>query len=470
MDIHNPEIWLSHLLEALPEEKLASKLSDENPQWEYIDGEIVKLGSLNHAQLDVPELQRQGLQLLASESKDFRLTSHLLRTLQHAGNPLLALSVLTHYVTHYWTIAWPQSAANKKRFADQILKRFEPGIAGFAAASTPAQRDALLGELAKLAQCWQACGMPELASATDDLFAQYQRAFRDSSPAVAPSVQPVAATTAPAAIPASPPVATAPAPGVSIDSHDDKAWRDTLLKVAGILCERQPASPQGYRLRRHALWQNITSAPQAESDGRTPLAAVSADMVADYQARLARADMPLWQQVEQSLLLAPYWLDGHHLSAQIAQQLGHADVAQAIRDEVRRFVARLPSLDPLLFNDRSPFISDTTRQWLADEPQKPVAVAVATDDMTQQVWQCWQEQGLEAALVLAERLPGDTPRAQFYRQYLSAQLLEASGMTQLARHHYRTLFKSGLHTMLSDWEPALLEQLETKLATETTSE
>lgn len=466
MDIQNLDVWLSHLLEALPEEKLASKLSDENPQWEYIDGEIVKLGSLNHAQLDVPELQRQGLQLLASESKDFRLVSHLLRTLQHAGNPLLALSVLTHYVTHYWTVAWPQNTANKKRFADQILKRFASGIFAFVAVSTPEHRDALLGELAKLAQCWQACGMPELASATDELFAQYQRAFRDSSPAVVPSVQPVAATPAPAA----PPVATAPAPVVSIDSHDDKAWRDTLLKVAGILCERQPASPQGYRLRRHALWQNIISAPQAESDGRTPLAAVSADMVADYQARLARADITLWQQVEQSLLLAPYWLDGHHLSAQIAQQLGHNDVAQAIRDEVRRFVARLPSLDPLLFNDRSPFISDTTRQWLADEPQKPVAVAVATDDMTQQVWQCRQEQGLEAALVLAERLPGDTPRAQFYRQYLSAQLLEASGMTQLARHHYRTLFKSGLHTMLSDWEPALLEQLEMKLATETTSQ
>ncbi|EAA9551731.1 type VI secretion system protein TssA [Salmonella enterica subsp. enterica] len=466
MDIHNPDVWLSHLLEALPEEKLASKLSDENPQWEYIDGEIVKLGSLNHAQLDVPELQRQGLQLLASESKDFRLVSHLLRTLQHAGNPLLALSVLTQYVTHYWTIAWPQSAANKKRFADQILKRFESGMGGFAATSTPDQCDALLGELAKLAQCWQACGMPELASATDDLFAQYQRTFRDSSPVAAPPVLPTVGATLPEVVP----VTAAPAPVVNIDSHDDKAWRDTLLKVAVILCERQPASPQGYRLRRHALWQNITSAPQAENDGRTPLAAVSADMVADYQARLARADMTLWQQVEQSLLLAPYWLDGHHLSAQIAQLLGHDDVAQAVRDEVRRFVARLPALASLLFNDRSPFISDATRQWLADKPQKPAAVAVVTDDMTQQVWQCWQEQGLEAALALAEKQPGNTPRAQFYRQYLTAQLQEAAGMTQLAQDHYRMLFKAGLHTMLSDWEPALLEQLETKLATETTSE
>lgn len=35
MDIQNPEVWLSHLLEILPEEKLTAKLSDDNPQWEY---------------------------------------------------------------------------------------------------------------------------------------------------------------------------------------------------------------------------------------------------------------------------------------------------------------------------------------------------------------------------------------------------------------------------------------------------
>ncbi len=265
MDIQNPKTWLSHLLETLPEEKLAAKLSDDNPQWEYIDGEIVKLGSLAHSQLDIPEIQRQGLTLLASESKDFRLVAHLLRTLQHAGNPLLALSMLTQYVAHYWATGWPQNAANKGRFASQILKRFEPGIAGFASASTPAQRDALLGELAKLAQCWQENTMPELASATDDLFALYQRAFRDSSPVTAPAAPSTVTTDTPTAVPdPSAPVTAAPAPVVSIDSHSDKTWRDTLLKVAAILCERQPDSPLGYRLRRHALWQTITSTPQSE--------------------------------------------------------------------------------------------------------------------------------------------------------------------------------------------------------------
>lgn len=39
MDLRDPNVWISHLLENLPEEKLASALKDDNPNWEYIDGE-----------------------------------------------------------------------------------------------------------------------------------------------------------------------------------------------------------------------------------------------------------------------------------------------------------------------------------------------------------------------------------------------------------------------------------------------
>lgn len=306
MDLRNSDIWFAHLLENLPEEKLTSPLKDDNPDWEYIDGEMLKLGSLAHSQLDIPEIQRRGLALLASESKDFRLLAHLLRTLQHAGDPLLALRLLALYVEHYWTVAAPQNAAHKQRFATQVIKRFEAGVENFAENADTTQRESLLAELAKLAQRWQEQNIPALALAVDGLSSQYRRAFRGAAPvppAAGPSTHPtsVSATQSPSVPPSAPAVVTAPV--VDIDSHDDKAWRDTLLKVAAILCERQPDSPQGYRLRRHALWQAITSAPQAESDGRTPLAAFPADMMDDYLARLNTADMALWQQVEK----AYYW-------------------------------------------------------------------------------------------------------------------------------------------------------------------
>lgn len=188
MDLRNPDVWIAHLLENLPEEKLATALKDDNPDWEYIDGGIVKLGSLAHSQLDIPELQHRGLILLASESKDFRLLAHLLRTLQHAGDPLLALRLLALYLEHYWSVAAPQNMAHKKRFAAQVIKRFEAGVTAFAENAATAQRDALLGELAKLAQCWQSHNVPELAQATDDLFALYQRAFNGTAPVSPASV------------------------------------------------------------------------------------------------------------------------------------------------------------------------------------------------------------------------------------------------------------------------------------------
>lgn len=468
MDLRNPDTWISHLLENLPEDKLASALKDDNPDWEYIDGEMLKLGSLAHSQLNIPEIQRQGLVLLASESKDFRLLAHLLRTLQHAGDPLLALRLLTLYVEHYWTQAAPQNAVHKQRFAAQVIKRFEAGVESFAENADTTQRDSLLAELAKLAQRWQEHNVPVLAQAVDDLSSQYRRAFHRAAPVqpAPPSIDSPALTvptTVPASVTAS---AIAAVPTVDIESHDDKSWRDTLLKVAAILCERQPDSPLGYRLRRHALWQAITSVPLAESDGRTPLAAVPADMTADYQTRLNNADLALWQQVEKSLLLAPYWLDGHYLSAQAAQRLGYTSVAEAIRDEVARFLARLPQLTALLFNDRTPFMNEQTKQWLATSPDSQKAPIVRTDEDTEVVRQCFSEQGLEAALQYLEKLPEGDPRDQFLRQYLGAQLMEDAGMVQLAQQQYRMLFKAGLRMTLADWEPSLLEQLEKKFTAE----
>lgn len=405
--------------------------------------------------------------ILASESKDFRLLAHLLRTLQHAGDPHLALRLLALYVEHYWAVAAPQNMAHKKRFASQVIKRFETGIEVFSQNAATAQRDALSGELAKLAQCWQSHNAPELAQATDDLFALYQRAFNRAAPAPVPT--PAASGSSPQTTATSESGVTqpsAPAPQIVIDSHDDKAWRDTLLKVAAILCERQPDSPQGYRLRRHALWQNITSTPQAESDGRTPLAAVSADMVADYHAQLGSADMALWHQVEKSVLLAPYWLDGHCLSAQTALRLGYKQVADAIRDEVIRFLERLPQLTGLLFNDHTPFISEQTKQWLAASPDAKVAPVAQIGEESKAARACFAEQGLEAALRYLDMLPEGDPRDQFHRQYLAAQLTEEAGLVQLAQQQYRMLFRMGLQMMVADREPSLLEQLEQKFTAE----
>ncbi|HGV2325033.1 TPA: type VI secretion system domain-containing protein, partial [Escherichia coli] len=182
--------------------------------------------------------------------------------------------------------------------------------------------------------------------------------------------------------------------------------------------------------------------------------------------RLASADMALWQQVEKSVLLAPYWLDGHCLSAQTALRLGYKQVADTIRDEVIRFLERLPQLTGLLFNDRTPFLSEQTKQWLAASPDGKVAPVAQIGEESQAARACFAGQGLEAALRYLDMLPEGDPRDQFHRQYLAAQLTEEAGLIQLAQQQYRMLLMIGSQMMVSDWEPSLLTQLEQKFTAE----
>ncbi len=171
-------------------------------------------------------------------------------------------------------------------------------------------------------------------------------------------------------------------------------------------------------------------------------------------ARLNNADMALWQQVEKSLLLAPYWLDGHYLSAQTALRLGYKQVADAIRDEVTDFLARLPALINLLFNDRTPFVSEQTKQWLASSGSVNQTVPVVqTDEELQAAKACFDENGLEAALRTRKTCPKVIP-PPVSPPVFGAQLLEEAGMVQLAQQQYRMLFRTGLHMMLSEWEPS----------------
>lgn len=203
----------------------------------------------------------------------------------------------------------------------------------------------------------------------------------------------------------------------------------------------------------------ITALPGAQSDGRTPLAAVSADRTADYQARIVTADLPLWQQVEQSLTLAPYWLDGHALSAQIASRLGYEIVACAIREELMAFLARLPGLRTLFFTDMTPFLSPETVAWLQPDSEEKGSNALIEQD---EIWQCYQQQGLEAALQMLDKQPQPEPRARFYNQLFSAQLLEHAGLNALAQQQYASLLQVGQQMQLSAWEPTLMALLTEK--------
>ena len=466
--------WCGRLLTPLSTELVKGAVPADEPRWDYVETELVKLGSLAHSQVDLNAVAEACLVLLESKTKDMRVLAQLLRCLQHPAKatPMgTAILLLECWIRDYWSLAWPGNVTQKQRLMVQIVKRFEGVLPRVSESASAAELASLLARAEQLEAAWLAL-CPDKGELLDPLVMGLKRAQRQqvaqaqADEAGAPQSS---ATVAPGAAVSGIPVTTSSAaqgsasqrPAVEIDSSNDRAWRQTQLKVAELLIERQPEAAVGYRLRRHAIWAGITTPPMTAQGNKTQLAPMSVDMVDEYRAAMNAADQGLWQRIEQSLTLAPYWFEGHMLSAMVAQKLGFATVAQAIMQELETFLQRLPTLRELTFSDGTPFLSAECSRWL--QPAKGGSSdGQGGCSLAEEVALRHGEQGVAAALALLDERMAQLkePRARFHAQLVQAELLEQEGMNSLARQHYQHLWQEATRLGLSQWEPGLVSRLE----------
>lgn len=466
--------WCGRLLTPLSAELVKGAVPADEARWDYVETELVKLGSLAHSQVDLNAVAEACLVLLESKTKDMRVLAQLLRCLQHPAKatPMgTAILLLECWIRDYWSLAWPGNATQKQRLMVQIVKRFEGVLPRVSESASAAELAGLLARAEQLEAAWLAL-CPDKGELLDPLVMGLKRAQRQqvaqaqADEAGAPQSS---ATVAPGAAVSGIPVTTSSAeqgsasqrPAVEIDSSNDRAWRQTQLKVAELLIERQPEAAVGYRLRRHAIWAGITTPPMTAQGNKTQLAPMSVDMVDEYRAAMNAADQGLWQRIEQSLTLAPYWFEGHMLSAMVAQKLGFATVAQAIMQELETFLQRLPTLRELTFSDGTPFLSAECSRWL--QPAKGGSSdGQGGCSLAEEVALRHGEQGVAAALALLDERMAQLkePRARFHAQLVQAELLEQEGMNSLARQHYQHLWQEATRLGLSQWEPGLVSRLE----------
>lgn len=455
--------WCARLLTSLPDEQIKSAVLADEPRWDYVETELVKLGSLAHSQVDLNAVAEACLGLLESRTKDMRVLAQLLRCLQHPAKatPLgAAISLLEAWIQAYWLLAWPGNASQKQRLMVQIVKRFEGALPRICESASAAELAQLLAQAEQLERVWLA-QCPDKGELLDPLVMGLKRAQRQQ---VAQAQADAAGQPQSSGAGAMVLSGGGGSAGIDVDSSNDRAWRQTQLKVAELLIERQPEAAVGYRLRRHAVWAGITAVPMSGAGNKTPLAPMSADMVDEYRAAMNAPDQGLWQRIEQSLTLAPYWFEGHRLSAEVAQKLGFGAVAQAIAEELGTFLQRLPALRELAFSDGSPFLSPECSRWL--QPAKGGGAGSGEAGLAEEVAQRHGEQGVAAALALLDERMAQLkePRDRFHALLVQAELLAQEGMEALARQHYQHLWQEASRLGLSHWEPGLVNRLESLAA------
>lgn len=450
---------------------------DEDLEWLELDSDMVKLGSLEHQTLNISHLRHLAAQLLSTKSKDLRILAHFLRTLQHSGKVtelLIGLASFADYVENYWETSPPSQKIRKERLTQQIFKRFENMASYFSQDSSRLEKDQAKQQFARLIEFWK--DNVKLKAELEQLLQRYTFTDKqihqndnvsDSSGDEKPNygrkiiTESEHSTSDLRNISSEKEVIKPIVEPVSIDTSNDRAWKNTLLKVADYLIERDFSNPIGYQLRRFAIWSLITVAPLAEND-RTQLAAVSQDRINDYKILIEKAlSSDVWKEIEYSLTLAPYWIEGHYLSAKVAERMSCPQVAKAIKESVLSFIERLPELKQLKFNDGTPFISDECSSWLYDNNEINQAL-VSDIQLNEQIGDYYKEQGILNTLKFINDQSYTDLRSQIYAQLSSIELLEKEGLHNLAKQQYFTLEQAISPIMVKDWEPSLFTLLHDK--------
>lgn len=432
-------------------------------RWEFIETAMLKLGSLQHSEVDLPQVCEYTLQLLEQSSKDLRLLTHLLRALLQVADASalgLALQLLHLWLQHFASLFPNAGTPRQSRLLLQSLQRMQSCCSRLEPIDE-AQWTSLLQHASQIKSLCQA-DKRDLSVASQHLQQAIQQLTIAQSSAQ--TGKPETATASDSATRNESPPGTMPEPAATELQHHlvnldaigtgsvdpgraSRSRRQTLLALATQLIQLDSGHPIGYRLRRFAIWSGIETLPNHSPQRRTELAAPDADRRHDYRQGLAHPSTTLWQQIEESLLLSPFWLEGHWYSAQMAQSLGHLAIAKAISQELKAFLQRLPGLEHLTFADGTPLLDEEARHWLQQEHAMQQASPFGITDIH-------TLDQLEAALQHSS-----SPEQQFHLQLALAHHLEQQQQTTLAAHSYRLLQQYARQLSLAEWNPQLLAQL-----------
>lgn len=450
---------LKALLSPLHASQPAGTFDAENPLFQDIDHEMVKLGGLQERAIDWEFVDLSARRYLNEHCKHFRIAGHLmtahLRTNSWRGWADVA-GILAGMVEKYWETGHPKPGPTgylgKRRLVGNYLERLGdalPGLArkGYAEDFYKAAQQALDSLQASAALA--GLKVADL-SRLESKLRQYSEA--SSAPEVtAPRVSLPTGNDALAETFLTPPQ---PQPG------NERENRRSLLTAAEFINHQDLYDPTGYLLRRFALWAHLLQAPATRNENRTELMAAPVDLVSDYDKALAGNNISptLLQRIERSVAASPYWLRGSFLAAEVARKLDMPRVAEAIRQASERFVTRLPALTALAFADGRPFIDDDTQAWLSGSTQNAgVGTGLEYPALRDELSVLLDSTGVESMLRTLESTQqrNTDPRHACHVMAIAAELLASRGLSWLAEGLYARARSVMDSVTLPAWEPEL---------------
>lgn len=440
---------------------VGERLSDD-PLFDFVEDQMMKVGSLSHASVQWPEVEQTTVMLLSEKSKDLKLLLILLQCLHNKVTPsrfVVSLQLLTDFMFLYWEECFPapgpKGRVARGKFFSQIVQRFTLVIDKLDFDQfTKQERNTLKEAL----ESWH------LSVTNADLLSDSVTSLATKiTSALTRTVERERIEQTASEKVVSAPIASSQK-AVSVDSSSDKATKQSLLKVADVLSEQEFGIALAIRVRRYAVWSSIASLPEHDANGETQLRGMMQERVKEYHDQLRAPDLELWRKVEQSLTMAPFWFEGQLMSYDIAKSLGQSAWCDAILSESAQFVSRMPDLLSLKFKGGEPFVSGKVKEWLLSHQNVSGQQATVGnwEEKEQEAMTLAKDAGIAVALSMLNDglIAAREPRDKFYWRLLSTNLLNANNLDAMAKEQYQTLYSQVATMSVNEWEPSLVEQLQ----------
>lgn len=103
----------------------------DDPLFDFIEDQMMKVGSLSHSSVQWDEVEHSALKLLQDKTKDIKLMVYLLQCLHNQLSPsrfILSFELMSDFMASFWEESYPAPGKRgnlpRRKFFSQIAQRF----------------------------------------------------------------------------------------------------------------------------------------------------------------------------------------------------------------------------------------------------------------------------------------------------------------------------------------------------------
>ncbi len=468
----------------ISEDSIYGKSISTSSDFDKISDEMLKFGSLDHANINWDVVEKNTVDILKNKSRDvvvFRYFIQMLSNKSALDNCLCSIYLTYVFIDKWEDKAFPRSKNDriKKVNIEQIFKIINGYVKKLAdtesIGSIWSDIQKYLDLLIKLSNDKGTYEIQELLAANktvNNVLSRYEDSENNDENINTEEVQKI---NKPNIVEEKKePIATPK----NILFDDDRNAKRSIISVANFLSDMDINDRTAFILRRVAIWLNILSVPPINKNGNTEIRPPSIEVIDNYEEMLQQPSMDSLSKLEKSLINHPFWLYGHYLAFKFAEKMEKSDIAFAIRNETSRFVDRLPDLLNINFFDGTKVLDDNVKQWLSgnqninlteEKQEDNKNITVEYLEIIGKSWQSDCEKAIklakndnfiEAIKILEDiNRNSNQPRVIFYTRLIISDIYSHYGAKEIALNEYKRLLENANSLNLQSWEPNLVNRL-----------